>query len=121
MAVPFCVERMKKADPFYQSSRWVKKREKIMRRDGYMCQYFKRLGKMRPADTVHHIFPRELFPEYAWEDWNLIALSNEAHNKMHHRDSHDLTAAGQELMWRTARKHGIAVPPTSGDSESLHS
>ena len=97
---------------FYKSSRWESKRQKILRRDGYMCQYFKRLGKYRPAETVHHIFPRELFPEYQWESWNLISLSNEAHNMMHDRNTHELTKVGKELLLRTARKYRIDTPPS---------
>jgi 5-methylcytosine-specific restriction endonuclease McrA len=102
------------AEAFYLSSRWKKKREKIMRRDAYTCQYFKRYGKARQANTVHHIFPREMFPEYEWEDWNLIALSSEAHNMMHDRDTHELTQIGKELMQRTGRKFGIIHTPPPG-------
>lgn len=98
-------------DPFYKSKRWEKKRALILRRDGYMCQHFKRYGKAIQADMVHHIFPREDYPEYEWESWNLISLSNKAHNMMHDRDSHELTALGKDLMMRTARKFRIDIPP----------
>lgn len=91
-------------DPFYKSARWRKKREKILRRDKYICQYFKRYGKIRQADTVHHILPREQFPEYQWADWNLISLSHEAHNRMHYRDTHELTNTGKELIDRIKNK-----------------
>ena len=111
MRVPF--ELVKMDDPFYKSVKWTKKREKILRRDGYMCQYFKRYGRMKQADTVHHIFPRELYPEYEWEDWNLIALSNEAHNRMHDRETHALTRDGMVLLMRTARRHNIPAPSAS--------
>ena len=100
---------MKTTDPFYLSARWKRKRKHIMRRDGYMCQYFKRYGRFVPAVLVHHIFPREDFPQYEMEDWNLIALSAEAHNKMHDRNTDDLTAEGIELLRRTARRQGIEV------------
>lgn len=101
-------EQMKKADPFYQSAKWQRIRAAILRRDGYICQYFKRYGKMKEAETVHHIFPREDFPEFQWESWNLIALSNEAHNRMHDRNTNKLTALGRELLERTARRQGLA-------------
>ena len=105
----FNVMMDKYIDPFYKSKRWEKKRALILRRDGYMCQHFKRYGKAIQADMVHHIFPREDYPEYEWESWNLISLSNKAHNMMHDRDSHELTALGKDLMMRTARKQGIQI------------
>ena len=79
-----------------------------------MCQYYKRYGKARQADTVHHIFPREVFPQYEWEPWNLIALSNKAHNKMHDRDTRELTREGLDLLIRTARRQGIPAPSPRG-------
>ena len=96
----------------YNSTRWRKLAAAIMRRDGYLCQSAKRYGKRTPAEVVHHIFPAELFPEYAWAAWNLTALSRAEHNKMHDRESHALTAEGQALMKRTALRRGI--PPTQG-------
>ena len=65
---------------------------------------------MRQANTVHHIFPAEDFPQYAFEKWNLISLSSEAHNMMHDRTTNELTDAGMELLRRTARKNKIPVP-----------
>lgn len=82
----------KTVDLFYKSARWKKLREKVLRRDGYMCQISKRYGIARKAQTVHHIFPREEFPEYQWCTWNLISLSTEAHNKLHDRNKDALTS-----------------------------
>ena len=65
---------------------------------------------MRPAQTVHHIFPREDFPEYSLASWNLISLTNEVHNKMHDRNTRELTEAGKDLLRRTARARGMEVP-----------
>lgn len=93
----------------YKSKRWRRKRESILRRDGYQCQISLRYGKRVEADTVHHILPADKFPEYEWEDWNLISLSKEVHNKMHHRDTQELTAEGRKLMERTARSKGIVL------------
>ena len=62
---------------------------------------------MVEANTVHHIFPREYFPEFQWQPWNLISLSTAAHNSMHDRDSDQLTAEGLELLRRTARRNQI--------------
>lgn len=90
-------------------TRWERLRRSVLRRDNYLDQVAKRYGKRIEADHVHHIFPREYFPEYKWEPWNLISVSLSTHNRLHDRDSHKLTAAGWELLSRTARKQGISV------------
>nr|DAT53089.1 MAG TPA: HNH endonuclease bacteriophage, HNH Endonuclease, DNA.52A [Caudoviricetes sp.] len=85
----------------YKARRWERLRAQVMRRDGYRCQLSKRFGKAVPADLVHHIYPVDEFPEYAFEPWNLISVSRAAHNKLHDRDSDKLTAEGVALMRRT--------------------
>lgn len=85
----------------YKARRWERLRAQVMRRDGYRCQLSKRFGKVVPADLVHHIYPVDEFPEYAFEPWNLISVSRAAHNKLHDRDSDKLTAEGVALMRRT--------------------
>lgn len=90
---------------FYTSKKWERKRAAILRRDRYICQESKRYGKIRQADTVHHIFPLKDFPELALKDWNLISLSNEMHNKMHDRNTGELTEKGKELQKRIAKKY----------------
>ena len=84
----------------YHSTRWIKKREHILKRDGYMCQESKRYGRRVDANTVHHIYPVDIYPEWAFEDWNLISLSNEMHNAMHDRITDELTALGLDLQRR---------------------
>lgn len=101
---------MKKYDEFYDSNRWREKKERILRRDRYQCQMSKRFGKIVEAQLVHHIFPLREFPEYAFENWNLISLSWREHNKLHDRTSDELTEAGRQLLIRTARNNNIAVP-----------
>lgn len=96
-------------DSFYKSKRWKRLREAVLMRDGYQCQESKRYGKVVPANTVHHIFPVADYPQYRWEAWNLIALSNEVHNQMHDRNTNELTEVGAELMRRTARKQNIEI------------
>ena len=93
----------------YDSLRWQRKRAKILRRDKYMCQLSKRYGKFRQAQVVHHIFPAADYPEYMWEDWNLISITTEMHNKLHDRNTDKLTRMGMDLMKRTARKQGIEI------------
>lgn len=92
------------------SRRWKQKRAAILRRDGYMDQVAKRYGRRIPATTVHHIFPRDQYPEYQWENWNLIAVSAETHDALHNRWTQELTDLGMELLRRTARKNNIALP-----------
>lgn len=89
----------------YKSKRWKTVRARILRKDGYQDMIAKRYGKTIEATVVHHIYPADQYPEYQWEDWNLISLSAETHNKMHHRDTRELTAEGQKLQNKT--KPGI--------------
>lgn len=100
----------------YNSKRWQRLRAKILKRDNYMCQYSKRYGRRIPATMVHHIFPVELFPEYQWCEWNLISLSNEAHNMMHDRDSHELTDIGLKLQDNLIRK---GLPPVRSEKSEI--
>jgi len=100
----------KRADPFYKGRRWEIVRAAALARDGYMCQVSKRYGKMVQADTVHHVFPRELFPEYQYCLWNLVSLAGSVHDEMHDRVTGDLTEKGKDLLRRVARRHGVEVP-----------
>lgn len=68
---------------FYKSTKWLRKREAILRRDGYMCQKCKRYGKRVPATVVHHIKHLEDYPELAYDDSNLISLCAACHDKEH--------------------------------------
>lgn len=86
---------------FYHSTRWKKKQAKILRRDKLKCQESKRYGHTEEATTVHHIWPLEDYPEYAWEDWNLVSLSQNRHNRMHDRKTRRLTALGNWWKDRT--------------------
>lgn len=87
----------------YNSKRWSALAAKAMRRDGYICQLSKRYGKRVPAEVVHHIYPADEYPEYAYCLWNLISLSREQHNRMHDRTTGKLTEAGVALQRRTKR------------------
>ena len=93
----------------YKSKRWERKRKAILRRDGYQDKELSRYGKMVEANTVHHIFPVSIYPQYAWEDWNMISLSAKTHNEMHDRNTNELTDKGKDLMTRTARQRGIKI------------
>lgn len=91
----------------YRTKRWQHLRETILRRDGYRCREAARYGRSVEATTVHHVWPVEDFPEWAWASWNLIALSTKAHNEMHDRVTDQLTAKGEAWQRR------IPPPPST--------
>ena len=93
----------------YNSPRWRRLRERVLRKAGYRCQWAKRFGRREAATTAHHIWPAEDWPEYAWQEWNLIALSQASHNAMHDRNTGKLTEAGESLR----RKF---IPPSSQET-----
>lgn len=67
----------------YKSAKWRRKREAILMRDGYMCQWCKRYGRRVPAVTVHHIQHVDEHPELAYTDSNLVSLCLACHDKAH--------------------------------------
>lgn len=88
-------------DKYYDSKKWRKKRDHILRLDGYKDRYEARYGRAVEAVVVHHIYPRDKFPEYEWEDWNLISVSVSTHQKFHKRKTRELTKEGLKLMHMT--------------------
>ena len=102
--------RVKAADPFYRSKRWLGLRRAALARDGWMCQECRRFGKRVDAVAVHHVFPRNEFPEFQWAGWNLASLCKGCHDAMHDRNTNALTARGVELLKRTARRRDMGVP-----------
>ena len=71
----------------------------MLRRDGYKCRESARYKAIPDeATTVHHVWPAEDFPEWAWCEWNLIAVSQKAHDSLHDRRSGKLTEKG--LAWQ---------------------
>lgn len=87
---------------FYKSKRWKEKREKILRRDEYLCQECKRYGKATPATTVHHVIPIEQDMSLKLNSNNLISLCEQCHNKMHDRGSNNLTQLGKQWVDRVS-------------------
>ena len=102
-------------ESFYKSTRWKKLRAAVLRRDGYLCQEAKRYGKRLAASTVHHIFPRDEYPQYQREPWNLVSLSSKAHDEMHDRNTGKLTDKGKRLLYRAAIAQGIPPSPKVPD------
>lgn len=97
-------------DEFIWSEQWRRKAHSILRRDGYIDQYIlKTTGRMIEANLVHHILPRDEFPQYAMEDWNLISLNKRTHSRIIHTIKGKLTNEGRKLMMETAFKQGIKL------------
>lgn len=97
-------------DPFYDSPKWKRVRLSALRRDCYLDQEAKRFGKVKPAEIVHHIFPKDEYPQYALQMWNLISVSRATHNTFHDRETNELTEKGVELLRRTCRKRCVPIP-----------
>ena len=91
-------------DKRYKTKRWRKFRESILKRDGYICKHFSRYGKTKSAEMVHHIYPTEDYPELFYNPYNLISLSNEAHELMHNRVTGEITIEGKRLQDRLKEK-----------------
>ena len=98
----------------YKSKRWRALRAGILRRDGYLCRECRRDGKTVQADTVHHVYPVECYPQMAWERWNLISLCTPCHNAMHARTGDTLTEAGQAWCWRVSPPSSAQIKASRG-------
>lgn len=95
----------------YNDIRWQKKRAYILKRDGYKCQECARYGRQRNGAHVHHVYPVEHYPFEAYNNYNLITLCSACHNKMHDRETHELTACGKALQMRMKQRYGSRLPP----------
>lgn len=71
------------ANDFYTSAKWKRKRENILRRDGYECTICKRYGRHKSAEIVHHIKSIEEAPELRLNSENLMSVCKDCHNKLH--------------------------------------
>ncbi|MGM8137503.1 HNH endonuclease [Enterococcus italicus] len=80
---------MKKANPFYLTGEWKRKRLEILERDHYECQECRRNGKLTTAYDaileIDHIKELDKYPELAWDNENLQTLCRSCHNKKHKR------------------------------------
>lgn len=97
---------MAQIDPA-QKKRWTEKRKAILKRDKYIDQVLLRGGEKVEADVVHHIFPKEQYPQYTWKDWNLISISRDTHELLHNRVTGGLSDIGLKLLKETGEKQGI--------------
>lgn len=74
---------------FYGSQEWREKREKILKRDNYECQWCKAEGRVTVSEEsvleVDHIKELSEYPELALDDDNLRTLCKDCHNRRHGR------------------------------------
>lgn len=91
----------------YDTPKWKKKRHRINRDSGYMCELCLRKGIRASAEAVHHIVPLECSDTLKLKDYNLISLCWQCHEKMHKRQSHKLTDAGIELVKELVQQNYI--------------
>lgn len=79
----------KKANPFYFSTAWRKKRLEILERDNFECVMCREEGRVTTGkDTtleIDHIKELDDYPELALEDTNLRTLCRRCHNVRHGR------------------------------------
>lgn len=83
---------------YLKDKKYLRARENALRRDKYICRRCRRFGKKVSADTAHHIYPVEFYPQWRFSLWNLISLCSACHNKMHSRETHELTEEGLTLQ-----------------------
>lgn len=83
----------------YGSTKWKKKRLRILKLDGYKDVVAGMYGKTLEGNMVHHIYPAEEYPQWAYEEWNLISINKEiTHNKLENRKTGKLTKQGKMLQ-----------------------
>ncbi|MEI7027145.1 HNH endonuclease [Paenibacillus sp. y28] len=87
---------------FYKSTKWLRKRETVLRRDEYLCQECKRYGRSTSATTVHHAHPLEQYPEFKLVSENLVSFCGACHDTMHNRTTDELTEAGERWKARVS-------------------
>lgn len=73
--------RNKERAAFYKTGAWEKKRLDILKRDHYLCQPHRRMGKAEVGNIIDHIIPLEIRPDLALEDTNLQTICLSCHNK----------------------------------------
>jgi hypothetical protein len=88
------------SEVFYHSVKWKRVRERVLKRDGYLCRECKRYGSDVNAEMVHHVKPFKDYPGLKTDTNNLISLCLSCHGKMHDRDSDQLTVLGKQWVRR---------------------
>lgn len=83
---------------FYNSRRWIRLRNQVLREDHYECQVCRERGVLTQACTVHHVNEVRDRPDLALSIYfldalgnkkrNLISICRQCHNEAHRRFSH---------------------------------
>ena len=94
---------------FYKTNKWAALRNTALIRDKYMCQCCKANNRMTNATCVHHIFPIERYPQYAYEIWNLMSLCDKCHDEMHNHYTGELSKKGMLFLRSIAAIRGIKI------------
>lgn len=89
-----------------RNKRWQALRVRVLRRDRHLCRESARYGRVVEANVVHHVWPAEDYPQWAYESWNLLSLSASAHDSMHDRVTRTLTPLGEQWRRRTPPPRG---------------
>ena len=72
-------------DPYYDTARHKRWRERVLRKDKYLCQECARYGKRTTATHAHHVKPRAERPDLACVVSNGRALCTSCHDKIEPR------------------------------------
>lgn len=77
---------------FYDSPKWKRMRQQVLKMDKYECQICRRRGRYTKATTVHHVNYVKKHPElalefyYTWQGTqrrNLLSLCHDCHEEVH--------------------------------------
>ena len=77
--------RKKVVDPFYKSAAWFRVRGRVLKRDGYRCRNCGVDVRAKGMAHVHHVLPRQKFPELRLHEPNLETLCHPCHRALHYR------------------------------------
>jgi len=78
----FEIKLKNKITNYQNQKEWLQKRSDILRRDKFTCL---KCGKKNSLH-VHHILSRTNYPEFTFENENLITLCEDCHKKIHSND-----------------------------------
>lgn len=81
----------KYAESFYKSGTWQRVQSFVMQRDHFLCVECLKVGRVTPADLVHHIIPitRQNIddPEITLNPDNLEAVCVQCHANLHPKEN----------------------------------
>lgn len=112
--------RDRQSAEFYHSKAWRAARQQVLMRDHGLCQDCLADGRLRPADTVHHIIGLK-------EDWtkrlqldNLSSLCAPCHNRIHGDRRDGGLYYPESLRPSAALLTIVCGPPGSGKTTYVH-